>query len=601
MSTQRLRRRFAARAILACLTAAVVTATTTCMAQVAGPQPIVHRVDSPNQRLEMIANSSRILTLDQKIPQAQVNNPEVLEVTPLSPTKVQIFAKNPGVTQVNLWDENDNIHSIDVIVYGDARELSMLLNTQFPKASLKVIPLANSVVISGFVDDPDAMERIVEIAEDYHPRVINNIRIGGVQQVLLHTKVMEVSRTKLRQLGVDFSQFNGDDFVSSGISGIVTGGGTTTGSGPGNLLSAFGTATGTVSTQSGTLQFGIVTGNNAFNGFLSALKQNNLMKVLAEPDLVTVSGRPATFNVGGEFPILVPQSLGTVSIEFKKFGTQMDFVPLVQGNERIRLEIRPRVSEIDETRSVQIGDINVPGLRVREVNTGVEMRAGQTLALAGLVQTRVEAEVRGLPWVSDLPYVGAAFRRTTEEKNEIELLIMVTPYLVDAMDCEEVPEGGPGTMTCSPDDCQLHCKGKLEVPCGGDCPGCSNCHPGGSGIITSEEVILDSRPIGNSMEYGPQELPPVEPQSSSPPTTMLQRGRMPARRVSTDAGASNTTQRTRRIPAHSRSLRRTSNVPGGPQNASQHHNPTPPSIPEPTATAPGQPGLVGPIGYDVDN
>ena len=185
-------------------------------------QAILYKVDAASDRLEMIVNSSRILTLEQKIPQAQVNNPEVLEVTPLSPNQIQVFAKRAGVTQVNLWDENESIHTVDVIVFGDARELAMILEMQFPNASLKVLPLANSVVVSGFVDNPEDVGRIIQVAEDFHPKVINNIRVGGVQQVLLHLKVMEISRTKARNMGFDFAVLNGENFVASGVSGMLT-------------------------------------------------------------------------------------------------------------------------------------------------------------------------------------------------------------------------------------------------------------------------------------------------------------------------------------------------------------------------------------------
>ena len=142
-----------------------------------------------------------------------------------------------------------------------------------------------------------------------------------------------------------------------------------------------------------------------------------MLKILSDPTLVTVSGRPAFFNSGGEFPILVPQSLGTVSIEYKKFGTQIDFVPIVLGNGNLRLEVRPRISEIDHTRSITINGTTVPGLRVREADTGVEMHPGQTLAIAGLVQTRSEArKQREIPWLGEMPYVGAAFRRTSTDR-----------------------------------------------------------------------------------------------------------------------------------------------------------------------------------------
>jgi pilus assembly protein CpaC len=147
------------------------------------------QVDAPNQRLEMIVNSSRIFTLDSKIPKAQVNNPDLLKLTPLSPSKIQVSATKPGVTQVNLWTEDGSIHTVDVVVIGDGRELQMLLESEFPNSSIKVRPLASSVVLSGYVDRPESVSRIVMMAEDYYPRVINNINVGGVQQVSLKVKV----------------------------------------------------------------------------------------------------------------------------------------------------------------------------------------------------------------------------------------------------------------------------------------------------------------------------------------------------------------------------------------------------------------------------
>ncbi len=360
--------------------------------------PIVHHIQAATERLEMTANSSRMLTLDQKIPRAQVNNREIVELTPLSPNEIQVFAKKPGVTQINLWNEQNQIHTLDVMVFGDARELAMLIRSEFPHASIRVKPLAQSVVLSGFVDRQDHVSQIIRMAEDYYPKVISHITVGGVQQISLNVKVYEVSRTKLRTLGMDWSTSNGADFLVSSVSGLIDA-----------ASASAGTAVGT---GGDTIRFGVIGDDTTFFGFIEALRRYDLMKVLAEPTLVTVSGRPAFFNSGGEFPIIIPQSLGTSSIEFKKFGTQIDFVPIVLGNGNIRLEVRPRVSEIDPTRSVTINSTTVPGLRVREVDTGVEMKPGQTFALAGLVQTRVEARTVGLPWLADLPYLGVPFRRT---------------------------------------------------------------------------------------------------------------------------------------------------------------------------------------------
>src|SRR3989304_2575730 len=242
------------------------------------PPAINFDMKSPSERMEMTVHTSRIVTIGQKISQAQVNNPEILDVTPLSPTQVQVSAKTSGVTQLNIWGEDQKIFTIDVIVYGDAQELRMMLRSQFPNAALTVIPVGNSVLISGYVDKPEHIDRIIRITEEYYPKVINNMTVGGVQTVLLHVKVMEVSRTKLRKLGFDFAMLSGSNFLASGISGL--------------LNATTGTSIGTNST----LAFDIVDGSTEFFGVLEALRQDNLLKVLAEPTLVTESGRAASFN-----------------------------------------------------------------------------------------------------------------------------------------------------------------------------------------------------------------------------------------------------------------------------------------------------------------
>ncbi len=413
-------------------------------------QEVDYKVELPTQRLEMVVQSSRILTLESDIPRIMNNNPDFVRVVPLSPNQVQLSALKPGVTQVNLWDSHGKAHTVDVIVFRDPRPLEMILQTEFPKSAIRVRPIENSVILSGYVDRPDIIDNVVQIASDYYPNVINNINVGGVQQVNLTVKVMEVSRTKLRDLGFDWAAIFDNDFIIHGSSGLVN----PRTSGPGGIIS----------TGQETIRFGIVNNNDAFYGYIRALGEHQLLKILAEPNLVTVSGRPASFNEGGEFPILVPSGLGTTAVEFKEFGTRVDFVPIVQGNGNIRLEVRPQISEIDASRGVELNGITVPGLRKRFVDTAVEMRSGQTLALAGLIQNRVEVKKRGTPGLMDLPWAGSLFRNMNENVNEIELLVVVTPRLVSAMDASQVPPLGPGEFTATPNDKQYYGLGHIEVP-----------------------------------------------------------------------------------------------------------------------------------------
>jgi pilus assembly protein CpaC len=521
--------------------------------QLTNSPPFVVDVAQGTQRLEMTVQTSRILTLMHDIPRAQVNNPDILSLQALEPNKIQLFAKKAGVTQVNLWDKKGNIQSIDVIVFNDARELAMLLQSQFPSSSLQVTPLPDSVAIKGFVERPDEASRIIQFAQVYYPKVLNNITVGGVQQVKLHVKVMEVSRTKLRTMGFDFAATNGNDFLVSRVSGLISAADATVGIPVG---------------AGDTVRFGIVDGNNRFFGFLEALRKDNLMKILAEPTVVTISGRAATFKVGGEIPILVPQSLGTVSIEYKNYGTQVDVVPIVLGNGRIRLEVRPRVSELDDTRGVVINNIIVPGIRIREVDTGVEMRSGQTMALGGLVQNRVEADTKGLPYLSDVPYFGAPFRRVSEKINEIELLIMVTPELVSPMEAYEVPPCGPGMNTTSPRDCDLYWRGHIEVPSCGPCGignGQGNCPAPGQRGPAPEEV-----------GPGEQAKRPAQPRQAALPAAVTP--------VQGMRGSYTTQGTPPRQPAQQ------------PQGA---RGPAPQDGVRSPGAPPAPPGLIGPFGYDV--
>jgi pilus assembly protein CpaC len=432
--------------------------------------PIEFKVQSPTEQLEMVVHTSRILALDKKIVQTQPGNPDMLDMTVLSPNQIQITAKATGVTQVSLWDENRTLYTVNILVSNDARELTMLLRTTFPHCALKVTPVAGSVLISGYVDKNEHIARIIRIAEEFYPgnnKVINNMTVGGVQQVRLHVKLMEVSRTKLRQCGFDWAKITGTNAVISGPSGLLSD--YNTGIIPPG--SVFRTA------SPATFAFRIADGANAFYGVLEALRQDNFMSILSEPVLTSVNGERSDFNVGGQMPVPEPQSLGTTSIQWKDFGTRVKFIPIVLGNGRISLDVYAEVSETDYGDVVVISNNSIPTIKTRNVHVHAEMMAGQTLPVAGLLQVRTEASNAGLPGLSDIPYLGMLFREVMHKENEVELLILVTPELVEAMDADQVPPGGPGTATTSPGDWALYMKGQLEVPVPPPCDVC-DCRPG---------------------------------------------------------------------------------------------------------------------------
>jgi pilus assembly protein CpaC len=613
-----------AGALLVCA-ALVAASASTAQAQGYESPSVVRKISGQSEKLELTTNSSRILTLDKPIPRVQVNNPELLAVTPLSATQVQISAKKAGVTQVNLWDEEGNIHTVDVMVYGDARELTAALQTQFPHSSVRVYRYSESLVLTGFVDRPDHIGPIMRLAEDYAPKVINNINVGGVQQVLLKVKVMEISRTKLRRLGVDWAYLgrNGG-FAISSVSEILSADG-------GNIRDV-------VTNNSETFAFGIIDGGQEFYGLLEALQEHRVAKILAEPNIVAVSGRPAQFISGGEVPVLIPQSLGTTSIEYKQFGTIVDFVPLVLGNGNIRLEVRPEVSTLDRDNGVVLNGDVIPGFRTRRAETAVELKAGQTFALAGLVEERIDTVNRGLPYLSDMPVIGFPFRRTEDEINEIELLILVTPEFVDPMDACEVPFGGPGYATTSPNNHDLYCNGYVEVPApcnpirgplacgcdhgpGGCAPGAGGPHhghmpvitdgmtmPGGVGYddgsttVTDQHMPPEPTPVDDPRRMPSGETLPGVPDDLSLPAG--QPGAEGAEPMAPDSagyfgtGGSSYADQT---PGPQYTAPRPYSPPRQPvftRNTSIPNNPQPTTAP--VAAEAGESGLIGPVGYDPE-
>ncbi|HEY1783959.1 MAG TPA: pilus assembly protein N-terminal domain-containing protein [Pirellulales bacterium] len=584
---------------------------------------LIHPIRSDQERVNMTVNSSIILMMESNIPRVQVANPELLTLTPLSARQVQVHAKKTGMTKVTLWDEDNRVFSVDISIYGDTRELTELLQAEFPGAAITVRPTAAGVVLGGFVDRADDVNRIVTMAQDYYPKVINNIYVGGVPQVILHVKVMEVSRTKLRDAGIDFTDVfaQGNSFFSSSAAGITK---LTTlpqvvAGASGGVAAATPITSVVNNLTSPTVSLGVLNQfNNGFYGFIQMLQRNNILKVLAEPTLVTTSGRPAYFLSGGEMPIPVPQSLGTISIQFRKFGTQVDFVPIVLGSGRIHLEVRPKISEIDPTVSITLNGSTIPGFRTRECDTGVEMNAGQTMALAGLLQTDIQSQVQGIPYLMDIPYLGLAFRRSTDTTEETELLIMVRPEIGEAMNCEQVPPVGPGVGTVIPDDCGYIFKGYNEVPAP---PTPSPGGPGGMGSMGPGGGAMG--PGGGPM--GPAARPmgpgggPMGPDGGMPqgavPDSMeeLPNGAAKPRRPTVKAavppgndGGPAVAGRPVAARADGTVARRVSTGPGGasPSPRSNRINRSQPQIPAASVgTNPvGEPpGFIGQTGYDVSN
>ncbi len=422
----------------------------------------VYQVTAPQGDLKIVEKFAKIIEMPTRITTVFGFDPEVINVTKVEykPNQIRVHAVMPGVTSLVLVDEKNATYTIEVFVTGDVRHLQAYINRLFPNASVTAVAVRDSVVLRGWVTRPEHITRLVEIAEQFYPKVLNQMEVGGVQTIGLKVKVVEVQRSMIRKFGFNFLYQNDQDFIASV---------------PGAVAPLAGLSSPLAAKTTANVVGGIVRDDQSFNAFLEALKEESLLKILAEPTLITTNGRPANMLAGGEFPILVPQSLGTTTIEWREFGVRLQAVPILIGGGRVRLNLQPEVSDRDFSNAVQTNGVTVPGLTTRRVNTEVEMRFGETFMLAGLISIRNTAETHKTPFLGELPWIGAAFRRVRYDESETEVVIMVTPELVAPMAQNQVPPGGPGQFTDVPTDRELYKSGFIEVPKYGDwCEGCED-------------------------------------------------------------------------------------------------------------------------------
>ncbi len=450
-------------------------------------------VTANRTQLEMIEKFSKVLETKNRIVRVNGFDPLILNVTALAPNRISVSGLLQGVTNFIITDEAGANFTVEVFVKGDARQLQTIIDRKFPNCSIEAFKVQEAVALRGWVTNPEHITQITEIAEQFYPKVLNQMRVGGVQQVLLKVKVMEAQRSLIRELGMNFTYLSRGGYVNSAPGSLNTLGAVAYK--PLGITSISKDVTGS---------FGIVGNNSIFNTYISALHDEALLKILAEPEMVATNGRPATMLSGGEFPIIVPQSLGTVSIQWREFGVRLEAVPFVLGGGALRLDLQPEVSERDFANSVTIGGTTVPGLTVRRVNTQVEMKFGQTLMLAGLISKRQTATTHKVPFLGELPYIGAAFSRKHNEDSETEVVITVTPELVAPLDDGQIPAGGPGQFTDSPTDRELMGYGLLEVPKYGE--RCANCPPGQAGPLIVPGL---KQPLGQPFNSSP--APAVDP------------------------------------------------------------------------------------------
>ncbi|MEM8873466.1 MAG: pilus assembly protein N-terminal domain-containing protein [Planctomycetota bacterium] len=392
--------------------------------------------------VRMPVAGSQVITTNRPFTRVSVGSPDIAEVNPLGVDSLLVTAKATGHTQLILWDEDDQSEMIQLAVEPDFAALRDAMLVAFPNEDISITPVGNTIALQGRVSDIDTAEQILEVASTFADEVVNLLEIGGGQTVMLRVRFAEVSRDMSRELGINFGFQDGPTIFGSNIGAIAP-----IGQAGGSIITPLGSSPGVQAFATGSID------GDPFFGFVNALKEANLLRMLSEPNVTVMSGQKGTMLAGGEIPVPVPQE-ETITIEYKEFGVRLDYVPTVLGDGRIRLKLDTRSSDLDFARAVTIAGLQIPALNTKENSTTVELAPGQTLMIGGLLESRVTANRSSVPGLGELPIVGALFRSVRYERAETELVVMVTPTLVEGMNPDVTPEV-PGDRWRHPDDLEL--------------------------------------------------------------------------------------------------------------------------------------------------
>jgi len=394
-------------------------------------------------QLLVTVDKARTVGCDHEFVEVLVANPAIADVIALSNKQVYVLGKKAGITSISLVGTSKKIIGlVNVEVAHDVDGLTQRLRKFVPNSEIVVTSVNGKVLLTGTVPDTPSLSRAMAIAEQVAPGgVTNAMTVRGSQQVLLEVRFIEASRNSERDLGVswDIVGNNGKRAAVTGLGGLLT----------------------------GNTPFGVAVARVLENGttadvLIQALEKRGVARRLAEPNLVALSGDTASFLAGGEFPIPVQADNNRITLEYKKFGVGLAFTPTVLGEGLINLKIEPEVSELDPTNSLQVGQVQVPGLMVRRSQTTLELRDGQSFAMAGLLYTSHFKNQSQLPWIGEVPVLGALFRSAAFQRKETDLVIIVTPRLVKPV--------RPGQRLATPldkrlpsNDIEFFMGGQLEV------------------------------------------------------------------------------------------------------------------------------------------
>jgi pilus assembly protein CpaC len=384
---------------------------------VAGAQTLRVMSGGTTAPLAVPMNRAVVVESDQPFAELSIANPGIADISTLSDKSIYVLGRAPGRTTMTLLGPDGAlIANVEVHVTPDIAEFKERLGQILPGENIEVRTANDGIVLSGTVSSIQKLDRALDLAQRYAPdRVSNLMVVGGTQQVMLKVRFAEVQRSVSKALGVDFglgSILGGDDFE------ITTTNGFPGGDNPQGVLSLAGSLNGM-----------------ALDVTLQALETKGLVRTLAEPNLTALSGQEAKFLAGGEYPVPVAQENNTITVEFKPFGVELNFTPRVVDSDIINLELSAAVSSIDPTVTFEsgggdVGSLTIEGFKRRETSTTVEMHDGESFAIAGLLQDDFRDASRQVPWLGDLPVLGALFRSADYQRSQSELVIIITPHLV---------------------------------------------------------------------------------------------------------------------------------------------------------------------------
>jgi pilus assembly protein CpaC len=406
----------AGRILGALLALALATAT-------AAPLSAQRVVRDPTQAISIAKGASFLLVNPVNIQRWAIGDPGIAEAISVSATELLINARSVGTTSIFIWDNNGAPRLYSVQVTADAEGLQRYLKQLLPNEEIQVDASGNTVTLTGTLKDPNSVARAVEVARTTGASIIDNLIAPPAVQVLLQVRFAEVNLSALRQWGVNLDALNPHQVSDGGNWQVHT-------------------------VSDGVVQVLLSNPNANIGALINASISKGDLRTLAEPNLMTLPGKEASFLAGGEFPYPTLQSNQSngVTVTFKEFGIKLKFTPNIARNGAIRLKVAPEVSSLDFANGLSLNGFVIPALLTRRAETEVELNEGQWLALAGLIDNQTIRNVTKVPLLGDIPILGQFFRSTSKRQNRTELLVLITPHLVKAVDTPPLlPTGEPNT------------------------------------------------------------------------------------------------------------------------------------------------------------